>query len=648
MRTFLAAIFVLLCSTIAQSQTVSPKLQAAMQTTNPVEKIAVIIELSEQTNLRSFAAQGRFVRQLSTQERREQRSALIRTLKSKADLSQGGVRSFLRSKGVATQKSLWINNSIAVEISPELIQQLVAMPEVASIRTDAAVSLPEIVPAATGGVEDNLLTIKVPDLWDLGLRGQGTVIALLDSGVDYLHSDLNPSWRGGSNSWFNPIAADCALNPGSSCTSCDLSADLPCDFVDTDGIAHGTGIAGIMVGGDAGGTAIGVAPQAQWIAAKIFKSDGTAKTSNIHLAFQWALDPDDNPGTDDAPDVVNVSWVLDSPGGCFDEFRPDVQTLEAAGIAPVLAAGNSGPAASTDDSPANYPESLSVGSIGSHTSTLEISDFSGRGPSSCDGAIYPKLVAPGFAVKTADYTSGGTLPDSYTPLAGTSFSAPQVAGILALLTQAFPQAPLIDLEDALTQSAQDLGDPGPDNDYGYGLVDAAAAYDRLQQKQNVAGNSPSPAPSLVSPASGASNVALPVEVTWRQLPDPDGDQVTNRLYVSTDSSFSDTLPIQATAQKAGTKLLSASIGGLLLTGLLIRGRRKSSLLSVLLLTTVLVILVSCGGGGGGGGGSSSTDSTLHSYSLAGLSPQTTYYWKVSADDGHGNTVESSVASFTTE
>lgn len=51
-----------------------------------------------------------------------------------------------------------------------------------------------------------------------------------------------------------------------------------------------------------------MAPQAQWIAAKIFNDSGSATASAIHLAFQWLLDPDRNPATDDAPVVVNNSW----------------------------------------------------------------------------------------------------------------------------------------------------------------------------------------------------------------------------------------------------------------------------------------------------------------------------------------------------
>lgn len=81
-----------------------------------------------------------------------------------------------------------------------------------------------------------------------------------------------------------------------------------------------------MVGGGAGGTAIGVAPAARWIAARIFDDRGRSSAAAVHSVYQWLLDPDGNPATDDAPDVVNNSWTFTSPG-CHLEFEPDLQAL---------------------------------------------------------------------------------------------------------------------------------------------------------------------------------------------------------------------------------------------------------------------------------------------------------------------------------
>ncbi len=502
MRIFFPIILgILLLATSLEAQVISPRLLSTLNAAAPDEELSVIVTLADKADLRPFIAKRRAIRMMSALERGEHRAGLIRALKTKAKGSQQRLVKMLKDKGVRQIKPLWIINGIALKASTEVIQLLAEMPEVADIRIDSVVPMPVVVPAATGGVEDNLISIKVPDLWALGFAGQGMVVALLDSGVDALHPDLatdlidGSGWRGGTNSWFNPIAADCLL-PGANCTGCDANVDTPCDFLDNQNIAHGTGVAGIMTGADAGGTSIGVAPAAQWIAAKIFKSDETASFSAIHQALQWVLDPDDDPATDDAPDVVNNSWglppdPLDPGNRCSTEFLPDIQALKAAGIAVVFSAGNEGPDLATDVSPGNNPESFAVGSVGTFSSPTEISSFSSRGPSSCDGTVYPEVVAPGFQIRSTGLSFGG-LAQYQNGLTGTSFAAPHVTGVMTLLLQAFPGVSLADLEDAIKFSAVDPGNLGPDNDYGFGLIDALGAYDWLIQAPNIAVTDPVP------------------------------------------------------------------------------------------------------------------------------------------------------------
>jgi hypothetical protein len=274
----------------------------------------------------------------------------------------------------------------------------------------------------------------------------------MDTGVDYDHPDLQGRWRGGSNGWYDP------------------HNEHP--LIPYDATGHGTQTMGIMVGGDAGGTAVGVAPGAQWIAVKIFNDAGESTYSVIHQGFQWLLDPDGDPDTDDAPDVVNHSWGLIDPNhGCIDEFQPDVQVLRSAEIAMAFSAGNDGPDPSTSASPANYAGNASVGAVDNANA---LSDTSSRGPSACYGDFFPSLVAPGVNVLTTDLFLG--IPDAYVQVSGTSFAAPHVAGALALLRSAYPSMPASRLERSLLYSAADPGAPGPDNDQGYGMVDVLGAY----------------------------------------------------------------------------------------------------------------------------------------------------------------------------
>jgi subtilisin family serine protease len=155
------------------------------------------------------------------------------------------------------------------------------------------------------------------------------------------------------------------------------------------------------------------------------------------------------------------------------EFEPDVQALQAAGIAAIFAAGNSGQSVPSSISPANYPESFAVGAV---DETFTIASFSSRGPSACDNTIYPDVVAPGVNIRVADLTFGGFIPDSYVNASGTSFSSPHVAGTMALLLSAFPDISIPELEQVLKISALDLGLTGSDNIYGNGLIDAFAAF----------------------------------------------------------------------------------------------------------------------------------------------------------------------------
>ncbi len=427
----------------AQAGTTGPRLQARLSAGGAADReVPVIITLADQVNLSG----------LSQRSRRARRVSLVRALKTKAARSQRGLEAFLRSRGARRLKQLWIINGLAATVPASLVGELAQQPGVRVVTLDYTISLPGGTTSASAPSEWNLDTIGAPQLWALGHTGGGVVIASLDTGVDVGHPDLSGRWRGGTNSWFDP------------------HGEHPTTPADTAG--HGTQGMGIMVGGDAGGTAIGVAPDARWIAVKIFDDAGNAPVSSIHQGFQWLLDPDGDPATDDAPDVVNSSWGFrQNVDECLLDFQTDIQALKSADIAVVFSAGNEGPNPGTSISPANNPEGFAVGAV---DSALNIAGFSSRGPSTCDGDVFPELSAPGVAIRTADLSFGGFA--FYTTVSGTSFAAPHVSGAMALLRAALPGLSVADIEFALLQSAQDLSVPGPDNDFGHGLLDVVQAY----------------------------------------------------------------------------------------------------------------------------------------------------------------------------
>ncbi len=421
---------------------ISPELETVLAQASADEKIPVIIQLKNTVDVKQF----------KKLEKKLRRSEIIKALKQQADVDLSSLDNVLMNYDDLELKQLWLINGIAIKATPKLISKLVKLRAVETIRLDSVIPLAAPIPSGSGTASWNLTMIQADAMWGLGYEGQGVVIASMDSGVDADHNALAGSYRGGANSWYDP------------------NGEHASPF-DADG--HGTQTMGVLVG--SGG--MGAAPMAQWIGIKIFNDAGLASLSAIHSGFQWLLDPDSDPATDDAPDIVNNSWGFDQrTGECYTEFEADIDVLRVAEIAVVFSGGNSGPGANTSLSPANNAGSLAVGALDSSSQVIPMSSI---GPSACDGGIYPHLSAPGLSIYTANLTYNGIFPDMTTYVSGTSLSAPHVAGAMALLLSAVPGATVADIEQALMDSAQDLGASGPDDSYGYGLAQSAAALDLL-------------------------------------------------------------------------------------------------------------------------------------------------------------------------
>jgi uncharacterized repeat protein (TIGR01451 family) len=447
-------------------------------------KATFLVHLKEKAPLETTPLAG-----LSSQARRQM---VVTTLQSTAQSSQAGLRAYLSQQEaqgrVVSHTPYWIFNGLAVTSDRETLFELATRPEVKLIRADhkrylederhriGDNGLPFFVPyplsPASSPVEWNIARIRADLVWNaLGIDGSGVVVANMDSGVDWQHPALLTKYRGYSpqglhvhpGNWF------CATNEGYSYPG--------------DGHGHGTHTMGTIVG-DGG---IGVAPGARWIAAKIFHNQGYAYDSWIHAGFQWLLDPDGDPATDDAPDVVNNSWGSDY--GADQTFLPDVQALQAADILSVFSAGNVGPYGGTVGSPASFAESLAIGAT--DTGDL-IAYFSSRGPSPW-GETKPEVSAPGTNVRSS-MPEGG-----YAEKQGTSMAAPHVTGLAALLFQAQPGLSLSAAEQAMTSNAVPLGDPIPNNDYGWGRIDAYNAVLSISSAGALSG--------VVQDAAGSTPIA---------------------------------------------------------------------------------------------------------------------------------------------
>lgn len=372
----------------------------------------------------------------------------------------------------------WITNLLVLEAKPDLLLALILQNNgIEALEEDmdqyhvpdpVTVESPEN-PESPGGNEVGLRVVKAPQLWKRDYTGRGRLGMNSDSGVHRQHPALSARWRGN----FVP-ASQAWLGAGSLPTDCD-------------GSSHGTHTMGTMVGLQLNTfDTIGLAYNAQWIAAGSLCAGAPGTTA----AFQWALNPDNDTSTaNDVPDVINNSWGgSQGVSQCNSTVVPIFNALEAAGVAVVFSAGNSGPGVSTITSPKNINTNevnvFCTGNIQGAVSGFPINNSSSRGPSICTNnnpelLIKPEVVAPGTSVRSASGTSG------YANLTGTSMAAPHVSGGILLLKEAFPQLPGSALLRAIYYSAIDLGPSGEDNTFGNGLMDLEAAYQYLVAQGNI-------------------------------------------------------------------------------------------------------------------------------------------------------------------
>ncbi|MFD1050010.1 S8 family serine peptidase, partial [Kibdelosporangium lantanae] len=259
-------------------------------------------------------------------------------------------------------------------------------------------------------VEWNISQIRANKVWsDFNDRGEGIVVASIDTGVAYQHPALVGKYRGNKGdgtfdhnyNWFDPAKV------------CGNPSLAPCDNNN-----HGSHTMGTMVGDDGGTNQVGVAPGAKWISAKGCESNNCSDASLL-ASGQWIVAPTDlnnqNPRPDLAPDVVNNSWGGDPNDPWYADI---VNTWIAAGIFPQFSNGNSGTlGCNSSGSPGDYAASYSAGAYDINGA---IASFSSRGPGA-NGLIKPNISAPGVSIRSS-------IPSGYGSISGTSMASPHVAG----------------------------------------------------------------------------------------------------------------------------------------------------------------------------------------------------------------------------
>lgn len=266
---------------------------------------------------------------------------------------------------------------------------------------------------------------EAPNLWSLGIKGQGVKIAVVDAFVDPSHAQIGPR---------------IAVNTG----------EIPNNGIDDDGngivddyygakfvssgsssrpSSHGTHVAGIIAADPRYGSVEGMAPEAQLIPAQFISDDGGGSLGNAVLALQYAASR--------GAKIINASW-----GGapCISSLRNAFLELEQKGILVIVAAGNEGRDVDI------YPEFPASFNLSNQITVAASSTTDFMTSWSNSGFKFVHLAAPGDKILS-------TVPGNTTAyMDGTSMAAPFVSGAAALLWSAKPQATAAQIKTALLQS----------------------------------------------------------------------------------------------------------------------------------------------------------------------------------------------------
>lgn len=271
----------------------------------------------------------------------------------------------------------------------------------------------------------NLRSINVTNAWDVTLGNESIVVAIIDTGIDYLHPDLNENYISSGYDWVNNDT----------------------DPMDDNG--HGTHCAGIVAAVINNSVGIAGIADVKIMAEKVLNESGIGYYSDIASGIVHAVD--------NGAKIISMSL-----GG--ENYS---ETLKNAclyawnrGVLLVAASGNDG--SDRILYPAAYDTVIAVGSVNEND---QLSWFSNYGNEQ-------ELVAPGEGILSTYYYNGL---HAYASASGTSMAAPHVAGVAALAWATHPTFTNQQIRELLRATAIDLGTSGWDKYYGYGKVDAYKA-----------------------------------------------------------------------------------------------------------------------------------------------------------------------------
>jgi subtilisin family serine protease len=327
-------------------------------------------------------------------------------------------------------------NGVAIQCKRRMVESIRSLPIVKYVSIDREVK---------ADLTQSVHQIRADIVQDsLGITGKGVLVGDIDTGIDY----NNPALGGGFGPAFRVIGGYNFVKN---------------DNNPMDDHGHGTHVAGII--GANGDTLRGVAPDVKFLAVKVLDANGSGLFSDVIAGIDYCLDPDGNPQTDDAADVINMSLGgTPSPDNPVDSA---VANATKAGVLCVVAAGNSGYGRyGTIGTPGTSESALTVGAC---DSSFNIAYFSSMGPDPIHSAIKPEVVAPGVNILST------ILNNQTASWSGTSMATPHVTGTAALLKQEHPAWTPEEIKAAIVNTAHSTGDTVSIFAQGKGSVDALDA-----------------------------------------------------------------------------------------------------------------------------------------------------------------------------
>lgn len=314
--------------------------------------------------------------------------------------------------------------SYKVTIAPQHYEAVSSQFPATSLEQDIALGI------AADTITENLTQITARPGDRLPYTGKGVKVAVLDTGVDTEHRDLDVV--GGICTYDNECGAGVSYD---------------------DNEGHGTHVAGIIAAKANSTGIIGVAPGVELYSIKALSYMGSGTTTSIVKGIEWAIAND--------MDIVNMSvWSNDNSTA----IRNALQAAYDHGILLVGAAGNEGLA---DTSTVKYPAKLST--------VIAVAAVDSKNVRTSTSSVGPEVefTAPGKDIFSSypiekDYNDDKF--DSYFAQSGTSMAAPHITALLALYKERFPNLTNRELRTLLQETVTDLGAPGRDNYHGYGLA----------------------------------------------------------------------------------------------------------------------------------------------------------------------------------